>query len=63
MAQLAGESESLVALSGMARTHGVWLIGGSIPEIERQTDKIYNTCTVYNPQGRPPLPVPLNAKC
>lgn len=59
MAQLAGESESLVALSGMAKTHGVWLIGGSIPEIERQTDKIYNTCTVYNPQGRPPpLPCP-----
>ncbi|GHJ85835.1 hypothetical protein NliqN6_2237 [Naganishia liquefaciens] len=48
---LGGESESIVALSGMAKTHGVWLIGGSIPEIEKQTDKIYNTCTVYNPQG------------
>jgi omega-amidase len=24
---------------------------GSIPEIERDTDHIYNTCTVYNPEG------------
>lgn len=24
---------------------------GSIPEIEESTDKIYNTCTVYNPDG------------
>lgn len=24
---------------------------GSIPEIEKDTDNIYNTCTVYNPDG------------
>jgi predicted amidohydrolase len=24
---------------------------GSIPEIEEKTNNIYNTCTVYNPQG------------
>ncbi|KAI5454743.1 Omega-amidase nit3 [Naganishia albida] len=45
------ESESVAALSGMAKENGVWLIGGSIPEIEKNTDKIYNTCTVYNPAG------------
>jgi predicted amidohydrolase len=26
-------------------------ITGSIPEIESDTDHIYNTCTVYNPDG------------
>lgn len=51
LAEHASESESVAALSGMAKTHGVWLIGGSIPEIEKATDKIFNTCTVYNPQG------------
>ena len=55
---MGGDAESVVALSGMAKTHGVWLIGGSIPEIERQTDKIYNTCTVYNPQGTFPRACP-----
>lgn len=38
----------------MAKENGVWLIGGSIPEIEKNTDKIYNTCTVYNPAGTLP---------
>ena len=26
---------------------------GSIPEKDPQDDKLYNTCTVYNPQGMP----------
>ncbi|KAJ9095838.1 hypothetical protein QFC20_006547 [Naganishia adeliensis] len=51
LAEHTSESESVAALSGMAKTHGVWVIGGSIPEIEKATDKIYNTCTVYNPNG------------
>jgi predicted amidohydrolase len=64
-------SESLVALSQMAKDNNIWLIGGrnrqrsdvlrdlslisriagSIPEIEKSTDNLYNTCTVYNPEG------------
>ncbi|KAJ9127770.1 hypothetical protein QFC24_000053 [Naganishia onofrii] len=47
----AAQAESLAALSSMAQDNGCWLIGGSIPEIESGEDKIYNTCTVYNPQG------------
>ncbi|CAG8537043.1 23503_t:CDS:10 [Cetraspora pellucida] len=28
-----------------------YIIGGSIPEREDSTGKLYNTCTVYNPEG------------
>jgi omega-amidase len=41
---------SVQALSGMARDAQVWLIGGSIPE--KEADKLYNTCTVYDPNGK-----------
>lgn len=29
----------------------MYLIGGSIPERNSEDDNIYNTCTVYNPEG------------
>lgn len=36
-------------LSGLAKRHGVFLIGGSIPE--RDAAKLYNTCMVFGPDG------------
>lgn len=36
-------------LSKTARELGIYLIGGSIPEQDK--DKLYNTCTVWGPQG------------
>lgn len=36
-------------LSKTAREHGVYLVGGTFPEIEN--GKYYNTCTVWNPCG------------
>jgi len=46
----ASESESVKLLSEVAKTEGVWLLAGSIPE--RNSDgKLYNTSTVYSPQG------------
>ncbi|RXW21016.1 hypothetical protein EST38_g4840 [Candolleomyces aberdarensis] len=45
------ESESVKMLSAAAKENQTWLIGGSIPERDPQDDKLYNTCTVYNPQG------------
>lgn len=42
--------ETCEALSNAAKTNGVYLIGGSIPE--REGGKLYNTCTVWNPQGK-----------
>ena len=38
------------ALSGAAAEHGVYVVGGSIPE--RDGDRLYNTCTVFDPEGR-----------
>lgn len=36
-------------LSRIAKEHSIFLIGGTIPEKEHQ--KLYNTCTVWNPCG------------
>jgi omega-amidase len=36
-------------LSDLAKQHKVWLVGGSIPELDG--DKIYNTCLVFDPEG------------
>ncbi|XP_045619339.1 omega-amidase NIT2 isoform X1 [Procambarus clarkii] len=41
--------ESTDALSAAAKKFGVYIVGGSIPE--RDGDKVYNTCTVWGPQG------------
>lgn len=39
-------------LAGTAKKHGVWLIGGTLPLESPDSDRIYNTTLVYNPQGR-----------
>ncbi|KAG8712998.1 hypothetical protein FRC09_019237 [Ceratobasidium sp. 395] len=44
-------SESIKALSAMAKEAKVWLLGGSIPERDESDGKLYNTSTVYNPSG------------
>ncbi|XP_067849236.1 omega-amidase NIT2 [Heptranchias perlo] len=41
--------ESTQVLSEVAKKHGVYLIGGSIPE--EDGGKFYNTCTVFAPNG------------
>jgi omega-amidase len=43
-------SESVRMLSSAAKEVKRWLIGGSIPE-KGTDDKLYNTCTVYDPEG------------
>mmetsp|Transcript_82343 Transcript_82343/g.255935 ORF Transcript_82343/g.255935 Transcript_82343/m.255935 type:complete len:255 (+) Transcript_82343:2-766(+) len=42
-------AETFAALSELARRHGVWLVGGSLPELAG--DKVYNTCLVLSPDG------------
>jgi omega-amidase len=37
-------------LQSKARALGLWLVGGSIPEIDAQ-DQVFNTCLVFNPAG------------
>jgi predicted amidohydrolase len=43
--------ETVQAMSGWARTHGVTLIGGSIVERREGREKLSNTCIVFDPEG------------
>eukprot|EP00195_Chlamydomonas_chlamydogama_P017009 CAMPEP_0202892380 /NCGR_PEP_ID=MMETSP1392-20130828/2095_1 /ASSEMBLY_ACC=CAM_ASM_000868 /TAXON_ID=225041 /ORGANISM="Chlamydomonas chlamydogama, Strain SAG 11-48b" /LENGTH=314 /DNA_ID=CAMNT_0049576305 /DNA_START=56 /DNA_END=1000 /DNA_ORIENTATION=- len=45
-----GSSPSVAALSEAARSAGVTLVGGSIPE--RSGGKLYNTCCVFSKEGK-----------
>ena len=38
-------------LSAAAKAHGIYLIGGSIPELEPATGRVFNTCCVFDPEG------------
>ncbi len=39
------------AMADMARQHGIWLIGGTLPMVATEAGKIRNTTLVYNPAG------------
>jgi predicted amidohydrolase len=39
-------------LSKMAKTHQIWLIGGSVPLEASTPDKVRNSCLVYDPSGK-----------
>jgi len=43
-------TQSITLLSKLARDNKIWLFGGSVPELE--FGKVYNTCFVFNPDGR-----------
>ena len=43
--------ESVEAMRGWARTHGVTLVGGSITERREGREKLSNTCLVFDPEG------------
>jgi len=45
-----GHESAVEAMSSWARELGVYIVGGSIPECE--DGKIYNTCFVFDRQGR-----------
>jgi len=38
-------------MANIAREHGIWLIGGTLPMIAPEAGKVLNTLMVYNPQG------------
>ncbi|SPN97447.1 probable nitrilase (NIT3) [Cephalotrichum gorgonifer] len=44
-------SPSFAALSRMAADAGVYLVGGSVPELEASSGKLYNTSLVFSPAG------------
>ncbi len=38
-------------MAALARTHQIWLIGGTMPLVSAQAGKVLNTCLVYDPSG------------
>lgn len=42
--------ETSLAISKAASDHNIYIIAGTIPE--KDDDKLYNTCTVWDNQGR-----------
>ncbi|XP_037822396.1 omega-amidase NIT2 [Lucilia sericata] len=43
--------ETSQQLSQLAKELGVYIVGGTIPEMG-ENDKIYNTCTIWSPEGK-----------
>ncbi len=39
-------------MAGLAREHGIWLVGGTLPLISPVDGKVLNTTLVYDPQGQ-----------
>ncbi|KAL7802563.1 carbon-nitrogen hydrolase [Trichoderma afarasin] len=46
------QSPSFHALSAMAAENNVYLVGGSIPELNPETKKYYNTSLTFGPDGK-----------
>ena len=40
------------AMASMARAHGIWLLGGTLPLASSDPEKVINTTLVYDPEGR-----------
>jgi nitrilase len=47
-----GEGEVQDFLSETAKRFGIWLVGGSVPLVSPLSDKIYNSCLVYDEHGQ-----------
>ena len=39
-------------MAQLAREHGIWLVGGTLPMVSLEAGKVLNTTLVYDPQGR-----------
>ncbi len=39
-------------LGKTAKSHGIWLIGGSVPLVSARSDKVRNSCLVYDDSGK-----------
>lgn len=46
-----GTAPMQAMLAQAAREHGVWLIGGTLPILSHEPDRVFNTVLVFNPQG------------
>ncbi|HUH86706.1 MAG TPA: carbon-nitrogen hydrolase family protein [Pusillimonas sp.] len=46
-----GQGPIQTFLRQLAQRHGIWLVGGTLPLASPDSDRIYNTTLVYDPQG------------
>jgi deaminated glutathione amidase len=51
LAETVEQGETVAAMRGWAREHGITLVGGSIAERREGHEKLSNTCFVFDPQG------------
>lgn len=49
--EVAGSGPIQEFLQSQARQHGIWLVGGTLPLVSPDSDRIYNTCLVFDPDG------------
>ena len=47
-----GDGPMQAFLSSTARNHGIWIVGGSVPLVASVSDKVRNSCLVYDAEGR-----------
>ena len=52
IAEQAGQGPLQDFLSQCAQDFKLWVVGGTIPLVASQPDKLYNSTLVYNPQGQ-----------
>ena len=50
-AETEGAGPMQEAMAGMAREHGIWLIGGTLPLVSSESGKVMNTTLLYRPDG------------
>jgi nitrilase len=50
--EVEGEGPIQRFLSKMAKKHGIWLIGGSVPLRANVANKVRNACLVFDPNGK-----------
>ncbi|MBV8046547.1 MAG: carbon-nitrogen hydrolase family protein [Paludibacterium sp.] len=53
LAEMPGQGELQQALADMARCHGIWLVGGTVPLASPEPGKVYNTTWLFDPTGVP----------
>jgi deaminated glutathione amidase len=51
LAEAPGDGPIQAFLSGLARQHGLWLVGGTLPLKTAHADQVLNRCCVFAPDG------------
>ncbi|NHZ63999.1 carbon-nitrogen hydrolase family protein [Massilia genomosp. 1] len=52
-AEAPGQGPIQACMAQLAREHGIWLIGGTLPLVSTDAGRVMNTTLVYDPQGAP----------